>query len=67
MYLVSLIPITATVAAKPYCEAKTIPRFVPGVRICAQTLSRRNEKKRKKKKDREKVSLTCLPPLGVLL
>lgn len=50
MYLVSLIPITASVAAKPYCEAKTIPRFVPGVRICAQTLSRRNEKKKRKEK-----------------
>lgn len=59
MYLAGLILITASVAAKLYCEAKTIPRFVPGVRMCAQMLFRRNEKK--------KVSPTCLPPLSVLL
>lgn len=47
MYLAGLILITASVAAKLYCEAKTIPRFVPGVRMCAQMLFRRNEKKKK--------------------
>lgn len=46
MYLAGLILITASVAAKLYCEAKTIPRFVPGVRMCAQMLFRRNEKKK---------------------
>lgn len=45
-YLASPILIIASVAAKLYCEAKTIPRFVPDVRVRAQTLSRRNAKKK---------------------
>lgn len=36
MYLVSPVLITASVAAKLYCGAKTIPRLVPDVRVCVR-------------------------------
>lgn len=44
--------ITAKVAARLYCKAKAIPRFVPDVRVCTDI----SQEKKKKKRERKSVA-----------